>query len=391
MERGDDTADDGRRGRGNRCRRWLRRCIIGAVVAVVIAPVLYLPVLEIYIRATSYPADGATMKLWRQRCVLHADWSSSEPLFRVEIPGSKRKQFGYIDETGNLVIDGPFRWAHNFSEGLAAVAVESPVGERWGFIDPSGAFVIPPRYVGPIGPFREGIAEVHVDGSRGERTGFIDADGNWVIPPGRFGAKAFVDGIAELTVHPPSHWPALFLTTWPSRQPRRWFIDTRGNRLGPADLRDFDVDTAPPIPVQMGDEFGSEYEFHNGDGVNVFNRRFESARGFSEGLAPVSQNGLWGFIDRTGSIVITPQYSEAHEFQNGFAAVRSVRTGKFGLIDRSGHLVLPAEYNWIVEYRDGLVHVTAERAGVAYWAYVTLDNEQVWPPLGAADNAEPDP
>ena len=46
---------------------------------------------------------------------------------------------------------------------------------------------------------------------------------------------------------------------------------------------------------------GNEYFTPVGDAI------WEDAKNFSEGYAAVKQNGLWGFIDESGEIVIEPQ------------------------------------------------------------------------------------
>ena len=43
---------------------------------------------------------------------------------------------------------------------------------------------------------------------------------------------------------------------------------------------------------------------------------------FSEGFAPVMQDGKWGFIDRSGRLVIAPQYDRVLPFAEGLAQVR---------------------------------------------------------------------
>ena len=39
-------------------------------------------------------------------------------------------------------------------------------------------------------------------------------------------------------------------------------------------------------------------------------------------LAVIEQNGKYGFIDRTGTIVISTQYDDAHSFKNNQAKVK---------------------------------------------------------------------
>src|SRR6267154_1244414 len=49
-------------------------------------------------------------------------------------------QWGFIDKTGRMSIESRFRNAREFHDGLAAVQDDSG---KWGFVDPSGALVIP--------------------------------------------------------------------------------------------------------------------------------------------------------------------------------------------------------------------------------------------------------
>jgi WG containing repeat len=51
-------------------------------------------------------------------------------LYRVQVGG----KYGYIDRTGHLVIPAQFYRAEEFSEGLAAVGLESSFPEKWGYI-----------------------------------------------------------------------------------------------------------------------------------------------------------------------------------------------------------------------------------------------------------------
>ncbi|HEY0099291.1 MAG TPA: WG repeat-containing protein, partial [Pyrinomonadaceae bacterium] len=55
-------------------------------------------------------------------------------------------------------------------------------------------------------------------------------------------------------------------------------------------------------------------------------------------LFPVKQDGKWGYIDRTGKMVVAPQYDVAWEFREGLAYVKA--GAQRGLIDRNGKLVV---------------------------------------------------
>jgi hypothetical protein len=66
--------------------------------------------------------------------------------------------------------------------------------------------------------------------------------------------------------------------------------------------------------------------------------RFEQADNFSEGLAVVQVRGSWGFIDKTGRLVIEPKYEWCCGFSEGVAVV--MKTNEVLLIDESGQTIL---------------------------------------------------
>ncbi len=70
-------------------------------------------------------------------------------------------------------------------------------------------------------------------------------------------------------------------------------------------------------------------------------------------MAEVKQNGKWGFIDRKGNVVITPQFDSTDKFSGGIACVSL--NGKQGLINKTGKFVIPAEYDMIEVTSEDLV------------------------------------
>lgn len=88
----------------------------------------------------------------------------------------------------------------SYHEGLAAVRL----GEKFGYIDPSGRVVISPRFqFAHI--FSEGLARVVID----DRSGYIDQEGSVVIAPRFHKSFKFSDGLARVCA-PPEHPSFLF-------------------------------------------------------------------------------------------------------------------------------------------------------------------------------------
>jgi hypothetical protein len=87
---------------------------------------------------------------------------------------SKDALWGYIDKTGKMVINTQFKGANLFSEGKALVSD----GKKYGYIDKKGLYVINPQF-DDAADFSEGLAAI----KQGDVWGFINAEGKIVINP----------------------------------------------------------------------------------------------------------------------------------------------------------------------------------------------------------------
>ena len=88
-----------------------------------------------------------------------------------------------------------------------------------------------------------------------------------------------------------------------------------------------------------------KFGFVNKSGKLIIQNRFDTVSKFSEGLAAIKLNGNWGFVDENDRMVISSQFDEATDFFNGLSKVK--QSGKFNLIDQQGNLLLEKGYNHI--------------------------------------------
>jgi hypothetical protein len=80
--------------------------------------------------------------------------------------------------------------------------------------------------------------------------------------------------------------------------------------------------------------------------------QFHNARSFSDGLAAVEVDGKWGYIDRTGKMVILPQFLGARDFKNDRALVK-FPPENWRYIDRTGKVAIEIDFgNWSIHARD---------------------------------------
>ena len=94
------------------------------------------------------------------------------------------EDWGYIDITGEFIIQPIFAWAKEFSGGLAPV--RPTWGSQWGYIDRTGSMVIKPQF-STAGRFDDGIAQVCKTGLSagvgGENCGYINTKGEYIWKP----------------------------------------------------------------------------------------------------------------------------------------------------------------------------------------------------------------
>lgn len=90
--------------------------------------------------------------------------------------------------------------------------------------------------------------------------------------------------------------------------------------------------------------------------------RFDQAIRFKNGFARVRKDGKWGYIDKTGKLVIPCQFEYADDFYDGIAFVgnSSAGDGKVGVIDTTGKLIIPYKYDRY-EYTDGYIRATEDK------------------------------
>ena len=66
----------------------------------------------------------------------------------------------------------------------------------------------------------------------------------------------------------------------------------------------------------------------------LWKNKYEIVMAFHENLAAAKKNGKWGFVDKTGKIVIPLIYEDAGFFIKGYALVKQV--GEFTHINNKG-------------------------------------------------------
>ena len=239
----------------------------------------------------------------------------------------------YVDRTGQIVLNPGLYRGWDFSEGLAAAM---PKGQNlWGYIDRSGKFVISPRFEtaagGYITSFADGFALIEVR----DKFGFIDRTGEFAIKPQFLHAESFSDGMARVIID----GPCIYVPDGPCP----------GIRV---------IGGADPAKGAL-----CKFSFIDRSGKVISSDRYDNARDFSEGLAPVQIGKLWGFIDKQGSLVVAPQFEDAQPFRSGLSTIKAA--GLYGYVDKTGSLRVTPQYSQAEDFSEGLA-VVGDGSG-RYW------------------------
>ncbi|MGC2661154.1 MAG: WG repeat-containing protein, partial [Bryobacteraceae bacterium] len=81
-------------------------------------------------------------------------------------------------------------------------------------------------------------------------------------------------------------------------------------------------------------------------------------------IFPVHYGDKWGYIDRTGKMVIAPQFDDEGDFFGGLAKVRL--GDKWGYINNSGRLTIPYKFQAAGDFSEGLAPAMSARK----WGFV---------------------
>lgn len=227
--------------------------------------------------------------------VLFSMATVAEPYPTPKFNQSGYPRWGYVNTEGLFVIDSEFDDAKPFgANGFAKVRL----GQKSGYINTTGNFVIQPLQYDDIGDLKENTL-----------TRFRDAP----IPNGRYG---FLNFKGEVVIPAKFWWASLI----------------------------FPEDDL--CLVKQGGKAG----YINKNSEYVIPLQFDDASDFTQnGLAAVKLEKKWGYIDKKSSLVIPAKYDAASNFSDSGLAI--VKFGdKFGLINAKGDWVVQPKFDWVQQF-----------------------------------------
>ncbi|MDP2386236.1 MAG: WG repeat-containing protein [Bacteroidota bacterium] len=194
-----------------------------------------------------------------------------------------------------------------------------------GFIDTSGKFIIAPEYEG-LEEFSDGLSVALRDG----KFGYINKAGEVVIPFEFEDAEAFKNGRAIV-----------------KKGQDCFLIDRSGNKASNYydQISDFTENLAI---VKLNGLYGAI----DRNGKPEIAIQYKRLGDFSEEVAFAQKEEKYGYVDRKGFPVISFLYDWAESFKMSLARVKF--NNKFGLINKTGEFVLPPVYDRIDEQVNGV-------------------------------------
>lgn len=238
-----------------------------------------------------------------------------------------------MNKTGTIAILPEYEAVSRFSEGLAAVQK----GGKWGFINKNGETVIPFVYEWAQWGFTEGLALVKKDG----KSEIINKMGETVIPCGLEYDQmdCFSEGLARVMTGKGE--------------------EARLERLANESDADFNQRCSTWHEINSKNE---RWGFIDKTGKLVIPCVYTDAMSFRSGLAIVSvsyppwRSRKCCYIDRTGKTILETDYVIVSNFHFGLAMAKK-EDGKHGFIDLLGNVAIPFIYDWALDFSSGLAAV----------------------------------
>lgn len=205
---------------------------------------------------------------------------------------------GYINKKGELVISTPNTVGYNFVDGIAGVCKLPDY--KFGFMDKKGNMIIPFKF-DEVEDFSEGLCKVFIKG----KYGYINKKGDVVVAARFDEGKPFKEKRAIVGMSKGLQ-DSTFNVIW-------GVIDTTGKQL---------------------ETFIYSY-----------------ADNYSDGLACVKKDSLYGFIDTDCNVAIDFKFKKAGSFAKGLAFAVD-KDGIAGFIDKKGKFVITLpEFNFVLDMR----------------------------------------
>ena len=236
-------------------------------------------------------------------------------------------RYGLIDSESHDILPSVFEYLRLLDNGLYQFKLDG----LYGLADAEGNILRPNRY-NSMGKFTDNLAVVKINNEEEDSVlyGYIDSNGNEVLP----------------TVYP-----------WIGKRQGDYSTVMADGVWGLFSLKDHTIVYFPDVSylgpcsegicsINMGGSFdpkekrvkGGLWGYASSDGQIRIQPRFNTVRGFSEGVAAVKLDEKWGFINVNGETVVPCEYDEVDSnFENGSG--RLIKDDEVYVFDENGEII----------------------------------------------------
>ena len=365
----------------------------------------------VYSVATEVPKVKDRKKIWIAvliSCLLVVSWlgykqlSPSNPrMSSIEKKIDQRdmrllfkegSKYGFMDTAGKIIIAPKYDYAFRFVDKIGRVGLKKGNSIVWGLVDIHGNSLTDLAYSWPGTPAEDRISFSSVIAGT-SKVGYWDYSGKIVIQPNFDYGSAFSDGVAVVGVGK----DILRNTKWGLIDKNgKFIIEPRwSSKAVYYNLHDDIVEAKFANGLMpLRDETTNLAGYIDKTGTWVIKPQFAEARSFSDGMAivgvSVDENGKkvkkFGYINTAGSLIIAPKFAVAQNFSDELALVaegNDYKDYKFGFIDKKGVYKISPVYNSAqvsrvseqsyVKFKEGVCPIALSAAGLkrqGNWRYI---------------------
>lgn len=205
------------------------------------------------------------------------------------------------------------------------------IDAKWNFIDYKGKLLFAPKSVVDVFGYSEGFFKVKIVENDKIQWAFLNLQGKIISIPHCDEVTLFSEGFALAIV----------------------YADTTINKNSK-----------------------DEYFFIDTTGSKVFIETFIDATPFKQGMAYVNRDGLRGFIDKKGELIIALENGVGYNFSEGLAAISNNKY-QVAYINLKGELVTDFKFDEPSEFSEGLASMPSEGS----FGYINKKGEFVIKPI----------
>ncbi|TAH41124.1 MAG: hypothetical protein EYC69_09115 [Bacteroidetes bacterium] len=242
---------------------------------------------------------------------LENDYLRQTSLF---LPFNNNSHWGFINESGAEMIPAVYDEVNYFSEGLAAVSKDG----KYGYVNKSGKVMIPFMW-DDAEAFKNNSAVV----SKGNKSGLINKSGEFLVPVEYDEITEPVEDICVVV-----------------KNDKAGYVHKTGQALTKLDF-DIASDFRDGFAIVGIDEL---FGLISAQGNMVVEAIYENLSWASSELLKVGLNDKWGLINRVGEVVLPIEYDGVGDFHNGRALI--AKNGKCGFINTHVEIVISPVYRY---------------------------------------------